>query len=82
VVLGGDLPPDVAVRAHELPPVLIGRGHHDQWYSAATLADDAATLSRAGAVWSACEFEGGHEWADAFVTAAAQWIAQRRRHGA
>lgn len=79
VVLGGDLPPDVAARAHELPPVLIGRGHHDQWYSAAALADDAATLRQAGAAWSACEFEGGHEWAEVFVTAAAQWIAQRRR---
>ncbi|HUU33477.1 MAG TPA: hypothetical protein VMW48_05400, partial [Vicinamibacterales bacterium] len=78
-VLGGDVPPDVASRADELPPVLIGRGSRDQWYSAEALAADVATLGRAGATWSVCEFAGGHEWDDVFVTAAAQWIAQRKR---
>ncbi len=80
VVLGGDVPPDVAQRAGDLPPVLIGRGRRDPWYSAEQLEADTTTLRAAGVSWSVCEFEGGHEWTDVFVTAAAQWIAQRR-HG-
>ena len=84
VALGGDVPPDVADRAGELPPVLIGRGSRDAWYDADALADDVTTLRGAGVDWSVCEFEGGHEWGDVFVTAAGQWIAQRqtaRREG-
>jgi predicted esterase len=78
VALGGDVPPDVAPRAGDLPPVLIGRGSRDQWYGPDALAADVATLRGAGASWSVCEFEGGHEWGDVFVTAAAKWLAQRR----
>lgn len=79
VALGGDVPPDVAARAGDLPPVLIGQGSRDPWYGPEARADDVATLRAAGARWSVCEFEGGHEWADVFVTAAAQWIAGRRQ---
>ena len=78
VALGGDVPPDVAAHAGSLPPVLIGRGSRDGWYTAAGLAADVLMLGTAGATWSVCEFDGGHEWGDVFVAAAAQWIAQRR----
>lgn len=78
LVLGGDLPPDVAAHAASLPPVLIGRGSDDPWYSAEALADDVARLSAAGVRYAVCEYTGGHEWADAFVTAAAAWLAARR----
>lgn len=78
VALGGDVPPDVAAHAGSLPPVLIGRGSRDGWYTAAGLAADVLMLRTAGATWSVCEFDGGHEWGDVFVAAAAQWIAQRR----
>ncbi len=78
IVLGGDLPPDVADAASALPPVLIGRGHDDPWYSAARLDDDRARLTAAGTPFSVCEFDGAHEWADLFVEAAAAWLATRR----
>lgn len=78
IVLGGDLPPDVADAASALPPVLIGRGHDDPWYSAARLDDDRARLTAAGTPFSVCEFDGAHEWADLFVQAAAAWLATRR----
>lgn len=78
LVLGGDLPPDVAAHATALPPVLIGRGSDDPWYSAETLADDVARLSAAGVRHAVCEYTGGHEWADTFVTAATAWLAGRR----
>ena len=78
VALGGDVPPDVAAHAARLPRVLIGRGSRDGWYTAAGLAADVQVLRAAGASWSVCEFDGGHEWGDAFVAAATQWTAQRR----
>lgn len=78
LVLGGDLPPDVAAEAAALPPVLIGRGLDDPWYSAAQLADDRERLTAAGASFSVCEFDGAHEWADLFVQAGAAWLDARR----
>jgi predicted esterase len=78
IVLGGDLPPDVAADAGALPPVLIGRGHRDAWYSAAQLVADRERLTAAGAPCAVCEFDGAHEWADLFVQAAAAWLTARR----
>lgn len=77
VVLGGDLPPDVAPEAHRLPPVLIGRGSADTWYPPERLAADVVTLTAAGHPPEVCEFDGGHEWADVFVDRAAAWVAER-----
>ena len=34
IALAGDVPPDVAPLAASLPPVLIGRGTEDKWYTA------------------------------------------------
>lgn len=78
LVLGGDLPPDVAAHAASLPPVLIGHGSDDPWYSAEALAADVARLSAAGVRYAVCAYTGGHEWADTFVTAASAWLASRR----
>ena len=71
------MPPDVATAAATLPPVLIGRGVRDEWYSAAKLGADVATLEGAGVAVTVCEFDGGHEWAEPFVVAASEWLAQR-----
>lgn len=78
LALGGDLPPDVAARAAALPPVLIGRGSDDPWYSAEALAHDVTRLEAAGVRYTVCEFAGGHEWAPTFVAAASAWLASRR----
>lgn len=78
IALGGDLPPDVADGAAALPPVLIGRGHDDPWYSAAGLAADRERLTAAGTPFAVCEFDGAHEWGDVFVQAAVAWLAARR----
>lgn len=78
IVLGGDLPPDVAPAAGTLPPVLIGRGAADPWYTAAKLDADVTRLGAAGADLTVCEFDGGHEWAEPFVAAAAAWLGRRR----
>jgi predicted esterase len=76
IALGGDLPPDVAPRAANLPPVLVGRGKTDKYYAAAMLTKDIATLRGAGVDLDSCVFDGGHEWADGFVDAARAFLAR------
>jgi len=71
VVLGGDLPGDVA-RTHPLvlPPVLLGRGGQDPFYTAAPLERDLASLDRLGCQAEVVRFEGGHGWDSGFLEAA------------
>ncbi len=57
--------------------LLVGRGRRDEWYTAAKLHDDVATLEGAGVAVTVCEFDGAHEWAEPFVVAASAWLAQR-----
>jgi predicted esterase len=65
IALGGDLPPDVGDDV-ALPPVLIGRGHRDTWYTEEKLAADLDRLGARGADVEVVRFDGGHEWTDVF----------------
>jgi len=71
IVLAADVPPDVAAG---LPPVLIGRGRSDTWYSADTLAADLQRLRGMAVDVDACVFDGGHEWTDEFAAAAGRFL--------
>jgi len=67
IALGGDLPPDVAEDAAvALPPLLIGRGSRDTWYTEDKLAADMDRLRARGGEVEVVGFDGGHEWTDAF----------------
>src|SRR6476659_6206020 len=47
IVLAGDLPPDIIEdRPVPLPPVLIGRGTRDEWYTEAKEGADRAALAK------------------------------------
>jgi len=71
VALGGDVPPEVGARdLAGFPRVLVGRGSEDPWYRAEQLAADVELLQRKGVDVQVCQFDGGHEWSDAFVSAA------------
>ena len=74
MILGGDVPDDVKHPGAALPPMLIGRGTRDEWYTAEKLAADVAYLETVTSVRT-CVFEGGHEWSDAYRTAAAEFLA-------
>ena len=74
VLLGGDLPPDVAPVASSLPRVLLGRGTTDHWYTEPKAARDLAVLNGAGVRLETCVFEGGHEWHPAFVERAGAFL--------
>ena len=75
IVLGGDMPPDVADDdSVRLPPVLVGRGERDGWFTTARLENDLARLARLGASARSLVFEGGHEWTPAFLSAAGDFL--------
>ena len=68
IILGGDLPPDVATAD---VPVLIGRGTRDDWYTDEKLKKDLSFLPHA----ETRVFDGGHEWSDDFRAAAREFLS-------
>jgi predicted esterase len=79
-ILAADVPPDVTdLQTLQLPPVLIGRGTTDPWYTADKQAADIAALDRRGVRVENCVFDGGHEWGKDFVAAAAAYLESVRR---
>lgn len=69
IALAGDVPPDVP--AAKLPPVLLGRGSRDDWYTDEKMQRDVEVLPSV----TTCRFEGGHEWSDEFRAAAARFLS-------
>lgn len=74
IMLAGDIPPDVAPLVHELPPLLIGRGTKDSWYTEAKAKADADVFAAAGVAPQWHVFDGGHEWDESFVVAAGEFL--------
>ena len=71
IVVGADVPPDVAAgTTMPLPPVLYGHGTRDDLYPAEAHAKDVATLERLGVPVQRISFDGGHEWTREFLAAA------------
>jgi predicted esterase len=78
IVLAADVPPDVAATPGAvLPPVLLGRGTRDEWYTEEKQRADVAMLARMGAAVETCVFDGGHEWTRPFYDAAAAFLRAR-----
>jgi predicted esterase len=75
MVLGGDLPKDVAEAADlDLPLVLLARGEADLFYTSAQFHKDLAVLEARGVQTEALRFKGGHEWGQAFQEAAGRFL--------
>jgi predicted esterase len=75
IVLGGDLPRDVAEAPDlDLPPILLGRGDQDALYTAPQLERDLETLSARRIPVEVSRFEGGHAWAPGFLRAAGDFL--------
>ena len=75
VALGGDMPPDVADDAAAvLPPVLVARGLRDEWFTREKMEHDLQRARARGASVQSLEFDGGHEWGEAFFTAAGEFL--------
>ncbi|HEX7552161.1 MAG TPA: hypothetical protein VF378_01310 [Geothrix sp.] len=79
IILGGDLPRDVAeAPALLLPSTLIGRGERDSLYTAPQLAKDLAVLEARGLKAEVVNFDGGHEWGPGFLSGAAHFLERVR----
>lgn len=77
IALAGDVPPELTdAPGAEWPPVLIGRGTTDAWYTEEKMAADLAFLEGAGAPVTPIVFDGGHAWTDAFRAAAGRFLAR------
>jgi predicted esterase len=72
IMLGGDVPPDVDGSV-PLPPVLLGRGTRDEWYTDEKFKKDLSFLEPRTRV-TRCVFAGGHEWSEEFRAAAGEFL--------
>ena len=74
IALAGELTPDIE---GPLPPVLIGRGTREEWYTDEKLKKDLSILETLTAV-ETYVYEGGHEWTEEFREVAGRFL---RAHG-
>ena len=77
VALAGDIPPEVkdaARRRQPFPPVLVGAGVREHWYTPDKVSADSAFLVSQGVKPEVCRFDGGHEWTDEFRSAVGRWL--------
>ena len=70
IALAGEVPPDVE---GPMPPVLIGRGTAEDWYTDEKLKKDLSILGSATQV-ETCVYEGGHEWTEEFRAVAGRFL--------
>jgi predicted esterase len=74
IVLAGDVPPDVAPRAATLPPILLGRGRADDWYTEDKATADLKVLHAARVDVTEHVFDAGHLWDGSFIAAARAFL--------
>jgi predicted esterase len=77
IVVGGDVPPELADRdLAGFPPVLLGRGTGDTWYTDDKLERDLALLAAKGVRVRPLVYQGGHEWTEELRRAAGAFLAE------
>jgi predicted esterase len=74
IILAGDVPPDVVPRAAMLPPILLGRGKADDWYTEEKAVADRQVLQGAKVDVTEHVFEAGHVWDPSFISAARTFL--------
>ncbi len=78
IALAGDVPPELRADPDlAWPPVLIGRGRLDAWYTQEKMDADLAFLGGAHVPCTRFIFDGGHEWTDDFRAEAGRFLARR-----
>lgn len=76
IALGADVPPELAERdLAGFPPVLLGRGAREEWYTEEKMAKDVAFLRSRGIDVRPLVFAGAHEWTAEFRLAAGEFLA-------
>ena len=79
IALGGDIPPEIRAGAGSTPwpPVLIGAGDAETWYTADKVRADETFLQAHGIAHEIVRYNGGHVWTDEFRAATGRWLAVR-----
>jgi predicted esterase len=79
ILLAGDVPPEIQNMADgRCPPVLLGCGRDDSWYTQAKLRSDLAFLESRSITFDTVVFDGGHEWHADFYVAAGRFLERVR----
>ena len=79
IVLAGDVPPELQNEpAERWPPILLGCGRGDEWYTAAKLRADLEFLESRKITHETVVFDGGHEWHPDFYEAAGRFLERVR----
>ena len=75
IVLAGDVPPELYdAPTDRWPPVLLGCGRGDEWYTETKLRADLVFLESRGIAHETEVFSGGHEWHLDFHAAAGRFL--------
>jgi predicted esterase len=80
IALAGDIPPELTGASRPWPPLLIGAGNTDSFYTADKLSVDLAFLNARGIVHHVVRFTGGHEPTDEFRREAGDWLDKVAGH--
>jgi predicted esterase len=76
IALGGEIPPELFESSLSLPPVLIGRGKGEEWYTDEKFQKDLRFLSERTTVQT-CVYQAGHEWTAEFRAAAGAFLTRQ-----
>ena len=80
LVLGGDVPPDLRTDpALCFPPILLGSGRHDHWYTETKREADVAFFRSRDISANTVIFDGGHEWHPDFYASAGHFLERIRQ---
>ena len=79
VILAGDVPPELrGVPPDRWPPILLGGGLRDAWYTEDKRTADVAFLRSRGIEHETAFFDGGHDWHPDFRAAAGRFLERIR----
>ena len=79
LALAGDIPPELhSTQAPRWPPMLLGHGLADQWYTQDKWRKDWNVLKSQGIRFDTVQFDGGHEWHPEFLGAAGRFLDRIR----
>jgi predicted esterase len=77
ISVGGDVPPELFQDPDvAFPRVLMIRGRADEWYAQQKFEEDTAALRTRGVELESLLVEGGHEWHEPVIDAAARFIEE------
>ena len=76
IALAGDIPPELKTGApsERWPPVLIGVGDKDTWYTPEKVDGDLTFLAAHEVPHDLLRFNGGHVWTGEFREASSRWL--------